>query len=62
MAAVYLYDRCVTMGQEINYIWRRRSSVASALYATLQVSTILVLALYIVQQMVPLSCNVIIGS
>lgn len=58
MAALYLYDRCITIGTEINFIWRRRYSVASILYATLQVSTISVLILYTVQQMVSLSCDV----
>ncbi|EPS94245.1 hypothetical protein FOMPIDRAFT_1055275 [Fomitopsis schrenkii] len=54
----YLYDRCLTVGQEIEHIWRRRLSAASGLYVALQLSTISMFSLELVQQLVMLDCNV----
>ncbi|EPS94237.1 hypothetical protein FOMPIDRAFT_1134762, partial [Fomitopsis schrenkii] len=46
--AIYLYDQAITFGDQIDYIWRRRFSAVTALFALLHLSTISGYVLYIV--------------
>ncbi|KAH9932613.1 uncharacterized protein B0H18DRAFT_986605 [Fomitopsis serialis] len=56
--AVYLFDRCMTIDQEVSHIWLRRYSVVSALYVLLQAVTIIGFSLGLFQQLVDLDCKV----
>ena len=58
LIVAYLYERCITVGQEVEHIWRRRISAASALYLLLQLSTVTMFVLDLVQQLIMLDCNV----
>jgi len=53
----YLFDRCMTMDQEIDHIWLRRYSVVSALYVLLQAVTIIQFSLIWFQDFVDLDCK-----
>ena len=46
--AIYLYDQTITLGDQMDYIWRRRFSAVTALFALLHLSTVTGYILYIV--------------
>ena len=46
--AIYLYDQTITLGDQMDYIWRRRFSAVTALFALLHLSTVAGYILYIV--------------
>ncbi|KZT63118.1 hypothetical protein DAEQUDRAFT_770902 [Daedalea quercina L-15889] len=50
---IYLYDHAITLGDQIDHIWRRRFSAVTTVFALLHLSTIAVYVLYIV--LVPLT-------
>ncbi|KZT65049.1 hypothetical protein DAEQUDRAFT_740914 [Daedalea quercina L-15889] len=56
--ANYCLATAFTLGQEIDYIWRSRSSTASALYILLQIVTVFFFVLNIISQFFTLDCNV----
>ncbi|KAH9829096.1 uncharacterized protein C8Q71DRAFT_791721 [Rhodofomes roseus] len=47
--AMYLFDVAITLGDQIDHIWRRSFSGVTALFITLHLSTLSVYVLYIVQ-------------
>ncbi|EPS97039.1 hypothetical protein FOMPIDRAFT_1129236, partial [Fomitopsis schrenkii] len=55
--ALYVCDRCFTIDQEVRYIWQFRRSSVSALYMTLQASTIVYFLLNVVQELMTLPCD-----
>ncbi|KZT63223.1 hypothetical protein DAEQUDRAFT_734068 [Daedalea quercina L-15889] len=55
---VYSYDRLLALEQEIDCIWRRPCSIATALYAVLQLVTISFFVLISVQDFSSLDCKV----
>ncbi|EPS92810.1 hypothetical protein FOMPIDRAFT_1096241, partial [Fomitopsis schrenkii] len=58
--ALYVCERCITVDQEVRYIWHSRLSIISVLYMTLQVTTVAYFLLQVVQQFMTLHCNVLL--
>ena len=56
--ALCIFDHCLLMEKEWNCIWRRQYTTASALYVTLQLVTVSLFALTLVQNVVTLDCKV----
>ena len=54
----FLYDRCLVISQDVDYIWQRRISCASVIYILLQLSISIVFLLEIVQLLFVLDCGV----
>ena len=59
-AAVYFFDRCLILAEEVSFVWRRRSgvSVATVLYLLMHVSMSLYLALLATSAAIDVGCKV----
>ncbi|TFY57127.1 hypothetical protein EVJ58_g7216 [Rhodofomes roseus] len=55
--ALYVFDRCICAGREIDLIWSRGHSLVSALYALLEVLTVLYFGLLGAQNFTYLDCK-----
>ncbi|TFY61688.1 hypothetical protein EVJ58_g4345 [Rhodofomes roseus] len=55
--ASYVYERCICARREIDLIWSRGYSLVSALYALLEVFTVLSLGLVCAQNFTDLECK-----
>ncbi|KAH9932628.1 uncharacterized protein B0H18DRAFT_32710 [Fomitopsis serialis] len=55
--AIYLFDHAITLGDQIDHLWRRRFSGVTALFIALHLSTIAVYVLYIVLVPFNIGCH-----
>lgn len=63
-AAVYFFDRSLTLADELDFVWRRRASmsVASMLYLLMHASMSLYMALLATGAWIDVGCKVGLGK
>ena len=58
-AAVYFFDRCLVLANEMKFIWRRRGmSVATISYILMHASTSLYMVLLVTGALIDIGCEV----
>ena len=62
MLALCAFDWSIRVGQEIDFMWRRRCSVVTLLYTALQVTTLASLGLQCYDNLVDVDCDVCLSG